>query len=166
MTPFERAALDFVLGPDVEGNGSAGPSDPGGETKWSIARARHPEIDDAAWASWTRADSEALLLSGYWAKNRCGEMPWRWALPVFDAAVNQGAASILALAQRALGLRADGVLGPATLAAMGSSTDAHTAVFLRFRTIRYIADSEFAEYKDGWLDRLFLVAQAAGRTPA
>lgn len=160
---FFPAAIVFLLGPNIESNGAAGPTDPGGETKWSVARNRHPEIVETQWAAWTRADSEALLRASYWDKNRCAEMPWRWALTIFSGEVNQG--SVIACAQRALGIRVDGVVGPGTLAAMNAATDFHLAAFQRNRAKAYIASSKFSTFGDGWFDRLFLETMAAMRAP-
>lgn len=95
--------------------------------------------------------------------HRCGEMPWPWALCVCSGEVNQG--SVIALAQRALGVRADGTVGPGTLSAMGHATDYHLAAFQRMRALAYVADTKFPDYKDGWFDRLFLETQAASRVP-
>jgi len=158
------AATAFLLGPNIEGSGAAGQSDPGGETKWAVARNRYPEIAATQWSCWTRANSEVLLRSDYWDKSRCGKMSWRWALAIFSGEVNQG--SVIVCAQRALGIRADGVIGPGTLAAMSSATDFHLAAFQRNRAKAYIANSRFSIFGDGWLDRLFLETIAAMRAPA
>lgn len=162
MTDFFPPACDIVL--KLEGALSNEAGDPGGETKWSIARLKHPEITDTQWAVWTRADSMLVLRHGYWDANRCGEMPWPWALVVFDGAVNQG--SIIKLAQRALRLpKIDGVAGPATLAVMSSSPAENLGVFIALRVKNYIAQPSFPNDGDGWLKRIALVAMAAGSIP-
>lgn len=151
----------WLLGPDVEGSGSAGAGDPGGDTKWAVARSRHPEITDSQWAAWQRSDSESIIRSEYWDKNRCGEMPWSWALCICSGEVNQGA--VIRFAQRALGLADDGIVGPATLNAIAHATDEHLAIFQRIRAQAYIANPRFSSYGNGWLDRLFLETIAAAQ---
>ena len=59
MSDFFLAALAIVKG--IEKPYSNDPNDPGGETKWGVARNYHPEISDVAWVAWTEADSERLL---------------------------------------------------------------------------------------------------------
>jgi lysozyme family protein len=162
MADYFNAAVHIVL--EEENVFSDSANDPGGQTKWGIARNRHPEIPDADWAAYTKDDAIALYRKGYWDANRCGEMPWPWALCVFDGEVNQG--SVIAVAQHALGLpRVDGVIGPATLAAMQTATDEHLAMFLALRVKSYIALPKFPYDGVGWVKRTFNVALRAHVVP-
>ena len=162
MVDFFGPASALIFG--EEGLYSNQPQDPGGETKWGVARAEHPEITDAAWAAWMRADSLALLRTKYWDAHRCGEMPWRWALGVFDGEVNQG--STVKLAQWALGVSPDGEVGPATLAAMAmENADEAFRGFLAMRLMRYAADRNAATYEKGWFKRVVLIAQYGEHPP-
>lgn len=148
----------------LEGVYSNDPSDPGAETKWGIARAEHPEIPDATWASFTRDDALAIYRNKYWDANRCGEMPWPWALCVFDGEVNQG--SVIALCQRCLGVKVDGIVGSGTLVAMAISPDENLNLFMALRAKAYIALPRFPYDGDGWFKRLFAVRAAAALPPA
>lgn len=147
-----------------EGPYSLQPGDPGGETKWGTARNKHPEIPDDKWANWTKQDSLGLFRVEYWGKNRCGEMPWRWALGVFDGAINQG--GVIRLAQRSLGLaRIDGIVGPSTLSAMLHSNDWQFANFMALRAKAYIPLPLFPKDGNGWFTRITQISYYAGRGP-
>ncbi|HXQ51151.1 MAG TPA: glycosyl hydrolase 108 family protein [Stellaceae bacterium] len=158
MADFDAA---FALVAGAEGGYVRDPADPGGETKFGISKRSYPALDIAGL---TRDDAKAILRRDYWDKHRCGEMPWRWALAIFDGAVNQG--SVVAAAQRVLGLDPDGAVGTRTLAALAGAGDETFHAFLAARAARYARDREFARFGDGWLTRLFRVAQAAEHAPA
>ena len=163
MTDYFAAAARIVL--TLEGVYSNQAVDPGGETKWGVARKEHPEIGDAQWADWTQADSVALFRAGYWDAHRCGEMPWPWALAIFDGEVNQG--SVIRLAQQALGISDDGSIGPQTLAAIARATPEQFQIFMALRLLSYTHDSAFAADGKGWFKRVVAIAMdAAGPPPA
>jgi lysozyme family protein len=132
-------------------------SDGGGETKFGVARNRHPEITDAQWAAWTPADSLALFRSGYWDANRCGEMPWPFALCLFDADVNQGDVKAADLLQQALGLVVDGKIGAVSLARIATATNDDLAHFMALRALAYAGLGNFSTFGHGWFNRLFIV---------
>ena len=73
-----------------EGIHSNDPCDPGGDTKYGIARLMHPEITDEQWANWSIADSEAMYLKMYWCGMGCDSLPYPLDMAVFDTAVNPG----------------------------------------------------------------------------
>lgn len=148
-----------------EGPYSDSPSDPGGETKWGIARNEHPEITDEQWAAWSQVDSRNMLREQYWDKYQCGSMPWPWALAIFDAVVNQGG-SMIAIAQMALHTRTDGLIGPGTLAAIRNASRENLAMFLAYRCISYVGDKGFHTNGTGWFKRVVEIAMEAAVTPA
>jgi len=161
MSDYFDAALK-VLFPE-EGPYSNDPQDPGGETKWGIARNMHREITDDQWARWTQADSIALYRSKYWDAHRCGELPWDWALALFDGEVNQGGTVVLA--QEALGIKIDGIVGPQFIEAAEESQPFHVQKYLALRAKRYTQAPLWAQDGQGWLIRLFNVAQRGVVTP-
>lgn len=163
MADLFAAAVAIVL--PEEGPYSLSPGDPGGETKWGISRAAHPEIPDATWATFTRDDALAVYRIKYWDKNQCGAMPWCWALAVFDGEVNQG--SVVAMAQTAMRLSlADGIVGPATLAAMAGAPQYDFEQFLGLRLLAYVNDSQFSSDGLGWFTRIINVAMNAALQPS
>lgn len=162
MADLFTAATGIVL--PIEGPYSLQPGDPGGETKWGIARNEHlKDISDAEWAAFTLDDAIAVYRKEYWDANRCGDMPWRWALGVFDGEVNQG--SVIRLAQRALGLKADGVVGDVTLDAMKKSNDWQFANFMARRAKAYVALPLFPNDGEGWFTRIAQICYHASQEP-
>lgn len=154
-----QQAVAIVL--ESEGVLSNDPRDPGGETKWGIARTRHPELSDAQWAKLTRADAITIYKTQYWDTCRCGELPWLYALPVFDCAVNQGDGTARRLLQRALKVNDDGVFGPATMAAARQPQHIVLYDFMSRRVKRYTEDANWEVYGHGWTIRLFRLVRLA-----
>lgn len=91
------------------------PRDPGGETKFGIAKRSHPDVDIA---NLTHDQAADIYRREYWTLCRCDELPPALALMVFDTAVNQGVAFASKTLQRALKVTADGHIGPQTLVAV------------------------------------------------
>lgn len=155
MTDLFLAACSIIFG--EEGPYSNSIADPGGQTKWGVARNEHPEITDAKWAAWTQADSVNLLREKYWDAHRCDEMPWPWAIAVFDGEVNQG--SVIRMAQMAVHCAIDGIVGSGTLAAMHVATADDLETFLAIRAQHYAITKNYEIDGKGWFKRLFHVAR-------
>lgn len=159
------AAVDIVL--RHEGVLSDDMADRGGLTKYGISQRAYPDLDIR---SLTVEDAIALYRRDYWDRNRCGAMPWAPALVTFDASVNQGVPAAAVLLQRALGVTADGIVGPVTLAAVRhAETDDLLADYLSRRARRYTALARAApdqgKFLRGWMKRLFQIQQAALAAP-
>jgi len=110
---FERA-LTFTL--RHEGGFSNDPDDPGGRTNFGIAEHANPE----AWADGVVTADEArqIYRAQYWAPLRADELPPRTAMAAFDLAVHSGVGAAAKRLQAAVGVTQDGVIGPATIAAV------------------------------------------------
>ena len=116
---FDRA-LALVL--ELEGGFVADPRDPGGATNHGItratlARARGRPASVADVRALTRAEASAIYRRTYWAEVGGDALPPGLDLAIFDFGVNSGPARAIKAHQTALGLKPDGRLGPATLAA-------------------------------------------------
>jgi lysozyme family protein len=86
----------------------------------------------------------------------------RARLIVLGCAVNQGVGTAIRLYQEAIGVSADGLIGPQTLTvAYQNNADETYAKFLALRAMRYAHNSNFARYGNGWMKRLFDVSQRA-----
>lgn len=124
MTPAFARAFAAVVG--VEGGFTKDPGDPGnwtggaigaGElrgTKWGISAAAYPTLDIAAL---TISAAAALYRPRYWDVIAGDALPVPIGLIAFDCAVNQGPGIAARILQQALGVVADGVVGPVTVAA-------------------------------------------------
>jgi lysozyme family protein len=124
MDNFSRC-FSFTL--ESEGGFTANADDPGnwtggaigqGElrgTKYGISAAAYPSLDIAGL---TEQAAAAIYRRDYWAPLQGDALALPLALVGFDAAVNAGLRRAIIWLQQAAGQPADGVLGPATLAAL------------------------------------------------
>lgn len=160
MTTFDTA-LERTLG--FEGGIESNPLDRGGRTNYGITQ---PSYD--AWRTTTGqpkrpvdlitdVEVRAVYLADYWMPCRCDEMPDALATAVFDMAVNSGVWNAKLALQRALGVKADGIVGPATLSAIKATPD----IVLRFLKQRAGLITEIvidrpgqAAFLHGWINRL------------
>ncbi|ARL25502.1 glycoside hydrolase family 108 protein [Burkholderia pseudomallei] len=152
MENFERA-FELVVG--IEAGYVNDPTDPGGETKYGISKRAYPNADIA---NMTLTGAQALYEADYWRACSCDQMPWPLCLFVFDCAVNQGQPIARVILQRTLGVSADGVVGPVTLAAANRMSDEQLALLLTARAMRYMLAPNFQVDGRGWFKRLFLIA--------
>lgn len=151
-SPVFDQAVDFVLGERIEGGYSNDPRDPGGETKFGIAKRSHPGVNIRAL---TREDAIAIYKAEYWDAARCDDLPGAIAVAVFDSAVNQGVGVAIRLLQKAAGVTADGVIGPKTLAAVEAAEPGELLVqFLGWRLRRYAFTGQAATFMRGWANRV------------
>ncbi|WP_114945486.1 glycoside hydrolase family 108 protein [Microvirga calopogonii] len=116
---FEKA-VEQVL--KHEGGFVQHPRDPGGATKFGItretlsrAKKRPASVNDVRRLS--RREAISIYRQLYWDAVRAEELPPGLDLAVFDLAVNSGPARAVKMLQTALGVEADGIIGPVTLRA-------------------------------------------------
>lgn len=161
MTAFDEA-FRIVVG--HEGGYVNDPKDPGGETKFGISKRAHPRLDIA---SLTLEQAKEIYRRDYWDKAACHLMDPGLALICFDAAVNNGVGQAARWLQSALGVTVDGVIGPATRAALEKAnaekvlTDVHAA-----RIHMMAALPTWQRFGRGWSRRLASLPYQAGKMPA
>ena len=126
MSNFD-GIFDFVVG--SEGGFTDNPADPGnwtggrigaGEcrgTRFGISAGAHPDLDIA---NLTLDQAKSLYQSEYWDRIDGDRLPASIALLVFDAAINNGIGHAVRWLQQAALVAQDGMIGPATLEAIGS----------------------------------------------
>lgn len=158
----------------VEGGHSNDASDRGGETRFGISKAAHPDVD---LDTLTQDGAAAIYGYWYWRPIRGAELPTAAALAVFDAAVIHGVGAAVTMLQRTLRtigayeprsahVALDGIVGPNTIAAArrGFAPERRIdtlAWYLAERTL-YIAaiarrDQSQQRFLRGWARRLFLL---------
>lgn len=106
------ACLDHVL--LFEGGYVNHPSDPGGETNMGISKRSYPRENIKGM---TRDRAAQIYRNDFWAPVRGDDLPSGLDLVAFDPAVNSGVSRGAKWLQSALGVTADGKIGPATVAA-------------------------------------------------
>lgn len=134
-----------------EGGYANNPSDPGGETNFGISKASYPTLNIQ---TLTRDQAIAIYHSDFWNVIQGESIPPKLALNVFDCAVNMGSKTSTIMLQSALGVAADGIIGPITRAAL-STCDVHRVLeqFTTARILKYAALSTFKTFGTSWIDR-------------
>lgn len=150
-TTFDQAVA-FVLQDRIEGGYVNDPRDPGGETNFGISKRSYPKENIKGL---TRARAIELYRRDYWDKPGCDKLPPKLAVALFDCAVNQGAGIAPQLMQRALGVTADGIIGPVTAAAAAKADQDDAVIqFIGWRLRRYAFTANASTYMRGWSNRV------------
>lgn len=123
---FERALAKVLV---HEGGYSNHPADPGGATMRGVTQAVY---DDYRRANGDRPRPVKQLMdeelrdiykARYWDLVKGDSLPQGLSYVVFDGGVNSGVSRSVKWLQKALGVNQDGLVGPATLAAVERCTD-------------------------------------------
>lgn len=152
--------LALTLG--YEGGKDDHPKDPGGRTAYGIIQ----RVYDA-WRQknglptkdvWTISEAEKLAIyrENYWDPLRGDELPPGLDMVTFDGGVNSGISRGAKWLQGALGITADGKVGPATIAAAEACKDraavVRKACASRLSFVRSL--KTFATFGKGWSRRI------------
>lgn len=183
MSPFDEAFLWVVI---AEGGFVNNPNDPGGPTNRGVSlravKLRDKDNDgrldfdldgDGDVDEWdirlvTEADAKRLYHEDYWTLGGAGayyhldcySLPRRWGIAVFDAAVLQGPRTAVALMQKAVGTKIDGILGPVTLTRVRQTPEAEgLARFASQRLQRFLLHPKVDEFFNGWAWRIVRLHQ-------
>jgi lysozyme family protein len=150
-------------------------NDPGGTTKYGIDQRDHPSVDvmnltleqaERIYHDGVKSDlSGRHLEGGEWFRIRGDDLIEDWAIALFDCAVNPGLVSIH-WAQEIVGIRADGIVGPVSIAAINSAGDDALQVLLTKRDRYYLSRGSWAkDFKEGWLNRNNALRRELGFDP-
>lgn len=160
MSAFDRA-LEITLA--YEGGYVNNPLDRGGATNYGITQRSYD-----AWRKTTGQEPRsvdliedlevrAIYLADYWMPCNCDSLPDPIAIALFDMAVNSGTWNAKMALQRAVNVRADGVIGDVTVRAVNATP----AVLLRLMKQRAsVICDEVQErpsqtaFLHGWINRL------------
>lgn len=157
---FERAYEALIHN---EGGYSDDPHDNGGKTKYGISQARYPMINIKAL---TLDQAKEITKRDYWDKFRCGELPWPIAMVFFDCVFNHNPVNPIKWLQTAVGAKADGILGPATIAAASRVEDPILVArdMLAMRQLYFTELEDWRRYSRGWTKRILdtMLAAALG----
>lgn len=136
------------------------PDDPGGATNFGITLAtlqswRERSVTKAEVRALTQAEAGEIYKARYWDSCRCDELPGPVAFIVFDAAVNHGVSRAVRILQEAVGVTADGRIGPATLAAAGRADPRGLVSEIAARRMLLYGNlAHFRTFGLGWSRRL------------
>jgi len=131
-------------------------NDPGGKTRFGVTQA-------VARSAGYTGDMRELPISlaktiyraQYWDAVRGDDLLGEVRYYVFDAAVSSGVRQSILWLQRALGVAADGVLGPVTLAAAQAANPDKLKARLLSQRLRFMAGlSNWPSFSRGWSRRI------------
>lgn len=154
------------------------PQDPGGRTNLGVTQQTYEDwighkVDERIMRGLTRSHVEKLYKTKYWDFVKGDDLPFGLDLCVFDFAVNAGPNRAARYLQRLLGVKQDGVIGPASLAKLGEVTKmrGRATLIVEYQNSRerYYRDlNTFPTFGKGWLRRvkdITLKALTMGRKP-
>lgn len=151
MTSFDDA-FDALIG--NEGGYSNNPADPGGETMWGVTqRVARAYGYAGAMRDLPRDTAKAIAKKLYWDPLRLDELDARVAFQIFDANYNGGHPVIWM--QGAAGAKVDGLIGPATVAAVQAVDPLR--FMLRWNALRlsyFTSLKTWPDFGKGWARRI------------
>jgi lysozyme family protein len=126
VTDFQDALRSVLV---HEGGKVDHPKDPGGRTNQGVIQRvysgyrRRKGLPDRDVFLMSNDERDEIYRIQYWDKIRGDELPVGVAYVVFDGAVNSGPVQSVKWLQRVIGVRADGLIGEATLSAVALCRD-------------------------------------------
>lgn len=162
-------AFEHVL--KHEGGYVNDPLDRGGETNLGVTKGAWAQyigrpVQDGEMKALTKEVVKPFYRKGYWDKCRCDELPAGLDYAVFDFAVNAGPGRAAKFLQQAVGVTADGAIGPATMAAVAGADPAQAVIAFgkakeQFYNAIVARDPSQSRFIKGWLNRVASVEKTA-----
>lgn len=161
---FEQC-LALVL--KSEGGFVNNPKDPGGMTNLGVTKkvwedwVGHP-VDEAAMRALGPQDVAPLYKQNYWDKIKGDSLPLGVDYACFDLAVNSGVGRAAKILQQAVGVSADGAIGPATLDAVEAHNPRQVATEVCDLRLKFLQNlPTWDTFGRGWGRRVSEVEEAA-----
>lgn len=130
--------------------------DPGGATIWGVTEAvarAHGYTGDMRLMS--RAAAEGIAKREYWDVVQGDDLPAPLDFQVLDGAYNSGAQRAAEWLQRAVGVQADGQIGPVTLAAVGRMDVSQIICGYNGARLAFLTSlGTWANFGRGWANRI------------
>lgn len=167
MSRFDEC-LTFVL--KREGGFSNHPADKGGATNRGITQKVYDDYRETNQRSVRyigEREVRDIYQANYWMPAKCGVLPVPVDLVVFDSAVHLGVSRSARLLQQAVGVVADGNIGPITIDAVKEMKPVELAedmIDLRRAFYNRIVDNNPSQkvFLKGWGNRLDALEKAIG----
>lgn len=143
--------------------------DPGGRTNLGVTQRVWEEwvgqrVDETTMRFLKPADVAPLYRKKYWDAIRGDELPDGVDLMVFDAAVNSGVTRAIKWLQECVAAKPDGVIGPATLAAVNAINPSDLVSAFSARRLAFLRKlSTWETFGKGWGARVHRVSFAASK---
>ena len=150
-----------------EGGYVNNPKDPGGMTNLGVTKkvweewVGHP-VDEAAMRALSVQDVAPLYKKNYWDKIKGDQLPMGVDYACFDLAVNSGVGRAAKILQQAVGVSADGAIGPATLDAVEKADARSLATEICDLRLKFLQSlPTFGTFGKGWSRRVSEVEETA-----
>jgi lysozyme family protein len=147
------------------------PHDHGGETNLGVTKKAWADylgraVADGEMKALTKDVVQPFYKKNYWDKCHCDELPGGLDYAVFDFAVNAGPGRAAKFLQTAVGVTADGAIGPGTMAAVAKADPKHaldqfSAAKASFYKGLVDRDPSQQKFYKGWMARVDHVQQTA-----
>lgn len=157
----------FALVLKNEGGYVDNPADPGGATNLGCTKAVWEQyighsVTKEDIKALTPNDVMPLYKERYWDTVKGDDLPIGVDYAVFDLAINSGAGKAAKTLQSALGVSADGKIGPATIAAAQAANSGEVASRICETRLAFLQGlSTWSTFGKGWGRRVAEVAQTA-----
>ncbi|QEL19348.1 glycoside hydrolase family 108 protein [Limnoglobus roseus] len=154
---FDKAFATLMK---LEGGYVNDAADDGGETNFGISKAQYPNVDVA---HLTQDQAKAIYRKDFWDKFRCGDMPFPIGGLLFDCVVNHNPTNPVKWMQSNIGVLADGIIGPRTVAAAQASRDpVGVATEMTVKRVEYVKTlPDYPRFGKGWHARHVRALSAA-----
>lgn len=150
------------------------PADRGGATNWGITQKVYEKFKGRAvtlaeMKNMPKSDAIAIYKAEYWDKVGGGQLKfYSIAFVIFDQAINRGVGSAVMQAQRIAGVKADGAMGPKTIAAINTMGETdfmskYLAASLNFYESVVKNRPSQSAFIDGWRNRITSIEDYVGQ---
>jgi lysozyme family protein len=166
------SAIDFVIGLEDSHPSGKVTYDADGATRYGLLDRWHPDL--VAQGFYSLSNDQALALAKacyraqYWNRIHGDDiLSNKVAAQLLSIGVNDGVVSAIKLAQTAIGIQSDGILGPFSLAAINAADENdflnsfNSAAKDRYDAI-VAAHPEKLRYRQGWYNRVDLISTYQG----
>ena len=152
-------AFDLLI--THEGGFSNHPDDPGGATMYGITeKVARANGYTGAMRDLTLDFSKSIYRKSYWDTCRCDQMPDTLRYPLFDAAVNSGPGQAIKWLQSAVGVKADGAIGPVTQQAVNMAAPQPTRQKMIGNRLRFMTElANWPSFSKGWARRIAAILE-------
>lgn len=128
------------------------PDDPGGETKWGIAKRSYPHLNIKAL---TRDEAIELYRKDFWNPLQGWTFDEAVSFQLLDAAINHGMGNAIRFVQRAVGVADDGHVGPVTLRAIKATSQCDLLLGISAERLEFFTKlSTWSTFGRGWARRV------------
>ena len=154
-----ETAFDLLI--THEGGFSNHPDDPGGATMYGVTEAvARAEGYTGSMKDLSLDFAKSVYRKRYWDACRCDQMPDQLRYPLFDAAVNSGPGQAIKWLQAAVGVKADGAIGPVTQQAVNMAAPQSTCQKMIGARLRFMTNlNNWPSFSKGWARRIAAILE-------